>query len=97
MKSRWTISLLLLASVAAYAAKPCQELKDEIAKTLDQKGIKFYVLEIVPNEKVKDQAKVVGSCDGGKQKILYSRTPATTSNPANAASAPAKNKTTNRP
>ncbi|MBU2227566.1 MAG: DUF1161 domain-containing protein, partial [Proteobacteria bacterium] len=29
-------------------------------------------LEIVPNEQAKD-GKVVGSCDGGTKKILYTR------------------------
>ena len=82
MRSWLTLAVLLLASVGAYAAKPCQELKDEIAKKLDEKGIKFYSLEIVPAEKVKDEGKVVGTCDGGKKKILYSRTPATTAKPA---------------
>jgi hypothetical protein len=92
MRSFVTVTVLLFASVAAYGAKPCQELKDEIAKKLDENGIKFYKLEIVPNEKVKDQGKVVGSCDGGKKKILYSRTPATTSKPAEAENPPAKRK-----
>jgi hypothetical protein len=93
MRSFVTVTVLLFASVAAYGAKPCQELKDEIAKKLDENGIKFYKLEIVPNEKVKDQGKVVGSCDGGKKKILYSRTPATTSSkPAEAEKPSAKGK-----
>lgn len=86
MRSFVTVIVLLFASVAAYAAKPCGELKSEIAQKLDEKGIKFYLLEIVPAEKVKDQAKVVGTCDGGKKKILYSRTPATPSKPADAPS-----------
>ncbi len=92
MKSWLTIAVLLLAPIGAYAAKPCEELKDEIAKKLDEKGIKFYSLEIVPAEKVKDEGKVVGTCDGGKKKILYSRTPATTSKSAETTNAPAKKK-----
>ena len=90
MRSLLTVTVLLFASVAAYAAKPCEELKGEIAKKLDEKGIKFYSLEIVPSEKVKDEGKVIGSCDGGKKKILYSRTPATPAKPAGAKT-PAKN------
>ncbi len=82
MRSFVTVIVLLFASVSAYAAKPCGELKAEIAQKLDEKGIKFYLLEIVPVEKVKDQAKIVGTCDGGKKKILYSRTPATPLKPA---------------
>lgn len=32
-----------------------------------------YTLEIVPNADVQDQNMVVGSCDGGTQKIIYQR------------------------
>jgi Protein of unknown function (DUF1161) len=92
MRSFVTVIVLLLTSVASYAAKPCGELKAEIAKKLDDRGIKFYLLEIVPNEKVKDEGKVVGSCDGGKKKILYSRTPATPSKPTEAKKPSSKDK-----
>lgn len=91
MKSLIAVTLLL-ASATAYAAVPCGELKAEIAGKLNARGIQFYSLEIVPNEKVKDPGKVIGSCDGGKAKILYSRTPATTSKPADAKHPSAKNK-----
>ncbi len=68
------IFLLTTASMAqpALAAKPCEELKAEIAAMLDKAGVKSYVLEIVPNDKVGD-AKVVGRCDGGTRKITYTR------------------------
>jgi uncharacterized protein DUF1161 len=52
--------------------KPCEELKAEIDAKLQQKGVKSYTLDIVPNENVKDE-KVVGSCDGGTKKITYKR------------------------
>ena len=52
--------------------KPCEELKAEIDAKLQQKGVKSYSLDIVPNENVKDE-KVVGSCDGGTKKITYKR------------------------
>ncbi len=52
--------------------KPCKELKSEIEAKLNKKGVKGYTLEIVPADQVKDQ-KVVGSCDGGKKKIVYTR------------------------
>lgn len=91
MKSFVSVTFLLMTSVAGYGAKPCGELKAEIAKKLDERGIKYYLLEIVPQEKVKDEGKVVGSCDGGKSKILYSRTPATSSKPADTTKVPKKN------
>jgi uncharacterized protein DUF1161 len=52
--------------------KACEELKAEIDAKLQQKGVKSYSLDIVPNENVKDE-KVVGSCDGGTKKITYKR------------------------
>jgi hypothetical protein len=47
----------------AYAdgPKPCEVLKDEIAKKLDAKNIKDYSLEIVAKDK-DSEGKVVGSC-----------------------------------
>jgi hypothetical protein len=70
--------LFLLAAVAipfasASAAKPCEELKTEIAAKMDAHGVKDYTLEIVANDQADDK-KVVGSCEGGTNKILYSKT-----------------------
>ncbi len=61
-----------LAAQPAIAAKDCEELKSEIAAKIDANGVKSYTLEIVPNDKVGD-AKVVGSCEGGTKKIIYTR------------------------
>lgn len=66
------VLLLFIASAAFAAIKPCEELKAEIDAKLQAKGVKNYTLEIVPNEEVKDQ-KVIGSCDGGTKKIVYSK------------------------
>jgi len=65
-------SALLCVSLAANAAKPCDELKSEIAAKLDAKGVKNYTLDIVANDQVADK-KVVGSCEGGTKKIVYQR------------------------
>ncbi len=67
------IPLLLTLSAPSFAAKPCEELKSEIAAKLDAKGVKGYTLEVVPNDQVGDR-KVVGSCDGGTKKVVYTRT-----------------------
>jgi hypothetical protein len=64
--------VLSLAVVPAFAQKSCEDLKSEIAKKLDDKGVKNYQLNIVANDDVKDQ-KVVGSCEGGKKKIVYKK------------------------
>ena len=65
----------------AQAAKPCEELKDEITKKLDAKGVKGYTLDIVAKDK-DAEGKVVGTCDGGTKKIIYNRTPAPAETPA---------------
>ena len=94
MKSFVTVAcLLLVMAVCANAAKPCEELKEEIAKKMDANGVKSYSLDIVPTDKVKDgEGKVVGSCDGGTKKIVYTRTTTQAAKPAAASTAtePAK-------
>jgi len=68
-------------------------LKDEIAKKMDASGVKSYSLDIVPAEKVKDgEGKVVGSCDGGTKKIVYSKTTTSSAKQEAAASGSAEPK-----
>ena len=83
MKLLAAIGFLLFVSAPAYAqgAKSCEELKDEITKKLDAKGVKGYTLEIVAKDK-DAEGKVVGTCGGGTKKIIYSRTPAPAEPPA---------------
>src|SRR6266853_6301434 len=83
MKILAAFGVLLFVSVPAHAqaAKPCEELKDEISKKLDAKGVKGYTLEIVAKDK-DAEGKVVGTCDGDTKKIIYNRTPATAATPA---------------
>ncbi len=68
-----SLALLFGLGAAQAAAKPCEELKSEIAAKLDEKCVKSYTLEILANDKVASEAKVVGSCDGGSNKITYER------------------------
>jgi hypothetical protein len=72
MKNLLVFAALALACAAAQAAKPCDELKAEIASRLDAKGVKGYVLEVVPGDQAGGK-KVVGSCDAGARKITYAR------------------------
>lgn len=77
MKKLILITLTIAAIAAAQPAearKACDELKQEIAAKIDANGVKTYTLEIVAADAVGD-AKVVGSCDGGAQKITYRREP----------------------
>ena len=70
-----TIVLLFGCSLAitpAFAVKPCEELKTEIAAKLDAKGVQGYQLGILAAADVKDQT-VVGSCEGGAKKITYAK------------------------
>ncbi len=89
MKSLATVAVLLLASACAYAqaGKPCEELKAEIAKKVEANGVKSYTLEIVAKDKEVD-GKVVGTCEGGAKKIVYSKTSTPAPAPAPAASKP---------
>ncbi len=75
----------------AFAVKPCEELKTEIAGKLDAKGVQNYQLEIVSSADVKDQT-VVGSCEGGSKKITYTRDGRAGSKPATGASSATPNR-----
>src|SRR5260370_9593087 len=83
MKLLAAFGVLLFVSVPAHAqaVKPCEELKDEITKKLDAKGVKGYTLEIVAKDK-DAEGKDVGTSNAGTKKILYNRTPAPTQTPA---------------
>lgn len=72
MKKLLILVAAFAASTPAFAIKPCEELKTEIAAKIEAKGVKAYTLDVVPTDQVGDR-KVVGSCDGGTKKIVYAR------------------------
>lgn len=72
MKKLALLCVLSAACGLAMAAKPCEELKSEIAAKMDANKVSNYTLEIVEAEKA-GEAKVVGSCEGGTKKIVYTR------------------------
>jgi len=83
MKS-WTLAALLVlcaaasaqtsepSSAAPAARKSCDDLKAEISKKLEAKGVTAYTLDAVDKGKEGD-AKVVGTCDGGTKSMTYTR------------------------
>jgi hypothetical protein len=83
MKPYLIVAAAFVLPISAYAqtAKPCEELKSEIAKKLDANNVKSYSLEIVTKDK-EAQGKVVGSCEGGTKKIVYHKIPTSPQNPA---------------
>jgi hypothetical protein len=89
MKIAAAVVLLSVASAlaCAEAPKPCEVLKSEIAAKLEAKGVKGYTLEIVAKDK-EAEGKVVGSCENGTKKILYSKSAAPAKAPAAAAKKP---------
>ena len=73
MKRLSLFAVLALGLSSAWAqVKPCEELKAEIAAKVEANGVKNYTLEIVDTDKVGD-GKVVGSCEGGAKKIVYTK------------------------
>ena len=79
----WTVAAALLfvgtvgfaqtdQTAAPTARKSCDDLKAEITKKLDAKGVVGYTLDAVDKGKEGD-AKVIGGCDGGTKSITYTR------------------------
>jgi hypothetical protein len=69
------VALLICAPVFSQI-KPCDELKSEIETKLKDHGVVNYTLEIVLTADAKTDVegqKIVGSCNGGKNKIIYTR------------------------
>ena len=85
---KWTLSAAILfactygfaqsAQTAPTARKPCEDLKAEIAKKMDAKGVVGYTLDSVDKGKESPDAKIVGSCDGGSKSLVYTRGAAAT-------------------
>jgi Protein of unknown function (DUF1161) len=84
MKMLLMVAVVAVVPASSYAqgAKACEELKTEIAAKLDAKGVKSYSLEIVAKDADAGDAKVVGTCEGGAKKILYSKKAAAAEKPS---------------
>jgi len=76
MKSILVVGVLAFVPLCGRAqGKPCEDLKTEIAAKLDAKGVKSYTLDIVDKDK-DAEGKVVGTCEGGSKKIVYTKSSA---------------------
>lgn len=75
MKKLVLVSLLSIPMVVA--ASNCDQVSASIAEKIQKNGVKpsQFQLKLLPTEQSQQQVegKIVGSCDGGKQKIIYVR------------------------
>lgn len=62
-----------LAPAVWAAPKSCEELKSEIEAKIQARAVTSYTLEIVKADEAKDPNMVVGSCDYGRQKVIYQK------------------------
>src|SRR6266540_462939 len=81
MRTLVAIVALALAASPALAQTPtqtptqrkdCGELKTEIETKIRNNGVKVFTLAVVGKDTAED-GKVVGTCDGGTNKIVYKR------------------------
>jgi len=89
----WIVAAVLFCAPLCASAqrKACEDLKAEIAKKIDAKGVTNYSLTIVDKGKEAD-GKVVGSCDGGTKSIVYQRGTPAAAAPTDAKAKPAADK-----
>ena len=66
------VTLALALAAGPVFATPCDEVKAKIEAKLEKKGVKDYTIEAVDAASAGD-AKVVGTCEGGKKKLVYKR------------------------
>ena len=66
------LCLVAVPLPATAQRKACEELKAEIEAKIKANGVAAFTLDVVAADQVKDE-KVVGSCDGGTKKIVYTR------------------------
>jgi hypothetical protein len=66
------IAVLCALAAGSASATPCDTVKAQVEARIKDHGVKAYSLDVVAAADVKDQ-KVVGSCEGGKKKLVYKR------------------------
>lgn len=64
-------ALLSAAPPALAQKKNCDELKAEIEQKLQARGVHDFTLEVMDAAEAKSGHRIVGSCEGGRRKIVY--------------------------
>jgi hypothetical protein len=75
MKIVMSLSALALTlwSGSGWAAKDCEQLKTEVAAKAESHGAKNFTLDVVERDADSGKKRVVGTCEAGKKKIVYTR------------------------
>lgn len=73
--------VLLLGLPVIASASNCDEISANIAEKIKNNGVNenSFQLKLVPQDEQNIEGKIVGSCDRGKQSIVYIRTPSSKS------------------
>jgi hypothetical protein len=66
------VSLMTMALPGLAMGKSCDELKTEIETRIQSKKVTRFKLDVIPAGEPA-AGKVVGSCEGGKKQIIYTR------------------------
>lgn len=71
------VSVLLLSIPVIAVASNCDEISSNIAEKIKNNGVppSQFQLKLLPTSEAQQQidGKIVGTCDGGQQKIVYTR------------------------
>lgn len=72
---KYVFAMLAMAVMATpvWAKQDCEELRDRIAAKLESKKIASYSLEIIDAKQPHKGGRVVGTCDLGSKKIIYTK------------------------
>jgi len=75
MKIVLTLSALALlaGSGNALAAKDCEQLKTEVTAKAESHGAKNFSMDVMDRDADSGKKRVVGTCENGKKKIVYTR------------------------
>ena len=64
------IGLMLAGSNSGAATTSCDAIMDKINAKLEHKGVHDYGLKVVSKD-TETKLRVVGTCEGGKKKVIY--------------------------